>query len=295
MNQPEKADDANNPVQKIIGNGLRPTIWKEFKTRFDIANIYEFYASSEGNVAFTNIFNMDNTMGFGAGNVAVVKYDKEKEATVKDAQGFMVAAKVGEAGLLIGEITKATPFVGYTQQDKTEGAILRNVFKQGDSFYNTGDLVKNIGCKHYQFVDRLGDTFRWKGENVSTTEVENIISEYDEIAESVVYGVEIPHTNGRAGMASITPKSSEAELDFKGLYEMLAKELPPYAVPLFLRIKTTFDTTGTFKYKKSDLKNEGFEATKVKEPLYILLPKEKQYQPLTDEIYQKVINNEYRF
>ncbi|PCJ20802.1 MAG: long-chain-acyl-CoA synthetase [Gammaproteobacteria bacterium] len=295
MNQPEKADDANNPVQKIIGNGLRPTIWKEFKTRFDIANIYEFYASSEGNVAFTNIFNMDNTMGFGAGNVAVVKYDKENETTVKNAQGYMVSTDVGEAGLLIGEITKATPFVGYTQKDKTEGAILRNVFKQGDSFYNTGDLVKNIGCKHYQFVDRLGDTFRWKGENVSTTEVENIMSESDEIAESVVYGVEIPHTNGRAGMASITPKTPEVALDYKGLYEMLAKELPPYAVPLFLRIKTTFDTTGTFKYKKSDLKNEGFEAAKVKEPLYVLLPKEKQYQPLTDEIYQKIINNEYRF
>lgn len=295
MNQPQRPDDANNPVRKIIGNGLRPSIWKEFKSRFGIDNIYEFYASSEGNVAFTNIFNLDNTMGFGAGNVAVVKYDKEKDEPVKNSQGFLVPTQVGEPGLLIGRITKATPFVGYTQKDKTEGAILRNVFKAGDSYFNTGDLVKNIGCKHYQFVDRLGDTFRWKGENVSTTELENILSEHSKIAESVVYGVEIPNTNGRAGMASITPINPEEKLDFKELLQFVKAELPPYAIPLFLRVKTAFDTTGTFKYKKSDLKNEGFDPDKVNDSLYVLLPRENEYVPLTDEIHKKILSSDYQF
>ena len=295
LNAPEHPDDANNSVRTIIGNGLRPSIWKEFRKRFAIDTILEFYASSEGNVAFFNLFNLDETVGFGAGNVALVKYDKEKEETVKDANGFMIKADVGEAGLMLGKITKATPFIGYTQKDKTEKALFHNVFKEGDSYFNTGDLLRNVGCKHYQFVDRLGDTFRWKGENVSTTELENIFAEIKGISDSVVYGVEVPNTDGKAGMVSLTPIDPEQPVDLHKFLAHAVEELPPYAVPLFVRIKNEMDTTGTFKYKKSDLKKDGFNPESTAEPLHVLLPRTKEYVPLTSELYRDIHEGKYSF
>ena len=207
----------------------------------------------------------------------------------------MVKAAPGEAGLMLGKVTKATPFVGYTQKDKTEKALLHNVFKEGDAYFNTGDLLRNVGCKHYQFVDRLGDTFRWKGENVSTTELENIFAEIKGISDSVVYGVEVPNTDGKAGMVSITPVDPSQPVDLHKFLAHAVEELPPYAVPLFVRIKSEMDTTGTFKYKKSDLKKDGFDPSKVSEPLYVLLPKTKEYVPLSAEIYQGINAGKYSF
>ncbi|MGB7289949.1 MAG: long-chain-acyl-CoA synthetase [Candidatus Macondimonas sp.] len=295
LNRPPQPEDAENPVRMMIGNGLRPAIWREFRERFAIDNIYEFYASSEGNVAFLNLFNMDNTIGFGGGNIALVKYDKEADQPVRDAQGHLVPADDGEAGLLLGKITKATPFVGYTQKEKTEAALLRNVFKEGDVYFNTGDLIRHIGCRHYQFVDRTGDTFRWKGENVSTTELESILSSHPHIEEAVVYGVQIPNTDGRAGMAAITPAIPESELDFQGLLAFVRRELPPFAVPIFLRLRQQMETTGTFKYKKTDLKTDGFDVNKVADPLYVWLPGTDRYVLLTLPIYQAIQNGEYRY
>ncbi|HAR61822.1 MAG TPA: long-chain-acyl-CoA synthetase, partial [Alcanivorax sp.] len=155
------------------------------------------------NVAFTNVFNFDNTVGFSPVSYAIVKYDKEADEPVRDDKGFMIKVGKGESGLMLGEITDKTPFDGYTDKDKTEKAIFRDVFKKGDAWFNTGDMMRDIGFRHAQFVDRLGDTFRWKGENVSTTEVEQILDGFEQIVESVVYGVEIPGTNGRAGMAEL--------------------------------------------------------------------------------------------
>lgn len=295
LNRPPQDDDPDNPVRMMIGNGLRPTIWKEFRRRFDIENIYEFYASSEGNVAFMNIFNLDNTIGFGGGNIALIKYDKDLEQPVRGADGFMVPAAKGEPGLLLGKVTKATPFVGYTQKEKTEAALLRNVFKEGDVYFNTGDLVRDIGCRHFQFVDRTGDTFRWKGENVSTTEVESIIGTYPHLAEAVVYGVQIPNTDGRAGMAALTPGDGVTELDFKALWEYLHQELPHYAMPIFLRLRESMDTTGTFKYKKADLKKEAFNPDEISDPIYVWLPGTHEYVELTHDIYHAIENGEYRY
>ncbi len=201
--QPEKPNDADNPVHTIVGNGLRPSIWKQFKARFGIERVVELYASSEGNVAFTNVFNFDNTVGFSPVSYAIVKYDKEADEPVRDKNGHMIKVGKGESGLMLGEITDKTPFDGYTDPEKTEKAIFRDVFKKGDAWFNTGDMMRDIGFRHAQFVDRLGDTFRWKGENVSTTEVEQILDGFEQIVESVVYGVEIPGTNGRAGMAEL--------------------------------------------------------------------------------------------
>lgn len=292
LNQPPRPTDGHHSLQKMFGNGLRPGIWKEFKQRFKVPHILEFYGASEGNTGFMNIFNLDNTVGIG--KAVLVKYDKEKEDVVRDANGHLIKVETGEPGLLIGEITPKTPFIGYTQKDKTEKAILRNVFKKGDAWFNTGDMLRGIGCAHYQFVDRLGDTFRWKGENVSTTQVENLLGSHPSIAGCAVYGVEIPDTNGKAGMATITPHP-EKETDFEELLSYMVENLPPYAVPVFIRIKTEIDITGTFKYKKADLKKEGYNVNDISEPLYASLPGKNKFEPLTVEIYSGISRGEYRF
>ena len=151
------------------------------------------------NIGFTNVFNFDNTVGFTPATYAIVRYDLDNDQAIRGKKGFLQKAQKGEPGLLISEISAKWPFDGYTDPAKSEAAILRNVFKQGDAWFNTGDLMRDIGCKHAQFVDRLGDTFRWKGENVSTTEVENVLGAFPGVEDAVVYGVEIPGTNGRCG------------------------------------------------------------------------------------------------
>ncbi len=291
---PAKPEDRAHRVTKMVGNGMRPNIWGPFKQRFGIDEVYELYASSEGNIGFSNIFNFDNTVGFSPLPYAIVKYDKENEAPERNKDGFLMKAARGEAGLLIGKITDRTPFDGYTDPAKNESCIMQNVFEIGDRYFNTGDLVRDIGFRHAQFVDRLGDTFRWKGENVSTTEVENLICSIPEIAEAVVYGVEIPNTNGRAGMAAITPQNGMT-IDFKELLAGFKKEMPAYAIPVFLRLQQLMETTGTFKYQKNNLKKENYDPVLAKEPLYVWLPNTDSYQPLTAEIWQKIQDKAYRF
>ncbi|MBF1800178.1 long-chain-acyl-CoA synthetase [Alloalcanivorax profundimaris] len=293
--QPEKPDDADNPVRTIVGNGLRPGIWKAFKKRFDIDRVAEFYTASESNVAFTNVFNFDNTVGFSPVGYAIVKYDKEADQPVRDKNGHMIRVNKGEAGLMLGEITEKTPFDGYTDPEKTEKSIFRDAFKKGDAWFNTGDMMRDIGFRHAQFVDRLGDTFRWKGENVSTTEVEQILDGFEQIVESVVYGVEIPATDGRAGMAELRLDRPHGEADWAGLSAYLGRELPPYAIPVFLRVTDGgVETTGTFKHQKNTLKEEKYDLERVDDPVYVLLPGEHRYQPLTPEIQQAIDGGEYR-
>ncbi|AJD48474.1 long-chain-acyl-CoA synthetase [Isoalcanivorax pacificus W11-5] len=294
--QPGKPNDRDNRVHVIVGNGLRPSIWKQFKDRFGIERVVELYASSEGNVAFTNVFNFDNTVGFSPVSYAIVKYDKEREEPIRGNDGFLIKVGKGEAGLLIGEITDKTPFDGYTDKEKTEKSILRNVFVKGDAYFDTGDMMRDIGFKHAQFVDRLGDTFRWKGENVSTTEVEQILDGAEGVVETVVYGVEIPNTNGRAGMAEIRLDTGHEQFDFQALCDYLQRELPPYAIPVFLRIANhPVDTTGTFKHQKNKLKEEKYDLGKHEDPVYVLLPGERCYQRLTTEIQQGIDGGQYRF
>lgn len=295
MEQPEKPNDRDHKATKIIGNGMRPNVWVPFKQRFGIEEVLELYASSEGNVGFNNMFNFDNTVGMSPVPYAIVRYDKENDRPFRNARGFMEKVKTGEAGLLIGEITDKSPFKGYTDPEKTEKVILRDVFKKGDSYFNTGDIMRDIGFKHAQFVDRTGDTYRWKGENVSTTEVEVIMDGFNGIVETVVYGVEIPNTNGRCGMASIRLTVPEEKFDFKGLAGHLRRELPHYAVPLFLRLAEQMDTTGTFKHQKAKLKEEAFYREKVGAPVYVLLPGSDEYIRLTHEIETNIIENKYRF
>ena len=297
MDAPASDLERGHRVTKMIGNGMRPNIWSKFKTRFGVQEILELYASSEGNVGFSNVFNFDNTVGFSPTPYAVIQFDKEKNEPVRDAKGKCMKVKKGEVGLLIGKITRRSPFDGYTDPEKNKAVMMQNVFKQGDAYFNTGDLVRDIGFRHAQFVDRLGDTFRWKGENVSTTEVENIVSDYEKIAEAVVYGVEIPHTNGRAGMAAITLNEG-CQLDEHDLRQMLIqfkKAMPAYAVPVFLRIQKQMQTTGTFKYQKNTLKTQGFDLKQCDEKILVLLPNQSAYCELTQEIYDNIQQYQYRF
>ncbi|MEG0197832.1 MAG: long-chain-acyl-CoA synthetase [Acinetobacter sp.] len=297
MDAPTSELEHGHRVKKMIGNGMRPNIWDKFKQRFGVEEILELYASSEGNVGFSNIFNFDNTVGFSPTPYAIIEFDKESNAPVKDAQGWCKKVKKGEVGLLVGKITRRSPFDGYTDPEKNKSVIMKDVFTQGDSFFNTGDLVRDIGFRHAQFVDRLGDTYRWKGENVSTTEVENAVSEYEKIAEAVVYGVEIPNTNGRAGMAAIT-LADHAEFTQQDLQQMATefkKCLPAYAVPVFLRIQVHVETTGTFKYQKNKLKEQAFDPNKTDERLLVLLPNATEYCDLTAEIFNNIQAYQYRF
>ncbi|AMO75447.1 long-chain-acyl-CoA synthetase [Pseudomonas citronellolis] len=294
LNQPACEEERDNSLTCMIGNGLRPSIWGEFKARFGIERITEFYAASEGNIGFTNVFNFDNTVGFSPATYAIVRYDLENDRPLRDAKGFMEKVGKGESGLLISEISDKWPFDGYTDPAKTQAVIYRDVFKKGDAWFNTGDLMRDLGFKHTQFVDRLGDTFRWKGENVSTTEVENVLGAFPGVEDAVVYGVEIPGTDGRCGMAALRLAPGQA-LDGKALAEHLDRELPAYAVPLFLRLLQQVETTGTFKYKKADLKSAGFDPRQVGEALFVRLPGEVDYRLLDEGVFGAIQRGEHRF
>ena len=296
VDQPPSADDSQHRVKKMIGNGLRPGAWGEFKTRFGVNHICELYAASDGNIGFTNILNFDNTVGFSLMSWELAAYDHDSGAPIRDAKGFMRKVAKGEQGLLLAKIDDKAPLDGYTDPQKTEKVVLHDVFEKGDRYFNTGDLLRNIGFGHAQFVDRLGDTYRWKGENVSTTEVENILLQHPNISEAVAYGVEIRNTNGRAGMAAITPAESLATLDFSELLAFAREQMPAYAVPLFLRVKVKMETTGTFKYQKTRLKDEAFDPGKTgDDPIYAWLPGTQTYVQVTAQLLADIHGGAFRY
>ena len=296
VDQPPSADDSRHDVKKMIGNGLRPGAWNEFKTRFAVNHICELYAASDGNIGFTNILNFDNTIGFSLMSWELVAYDHDSGAPIREANGLMRKVTKGEQGLLLAKIDDKAPLDGYTDPQKTAKVVLEDVFEKGDRYFNTGDLLRNIGFGHAQFVDRLGDTYRWKGENVSTTEVENILLQHPHISEAVAYGVEIRNTNGRAGMAAITPAESLATLDFSELLAFAREQMPAYAVPLFLRVKVKMETTGTFKYQKTRLKDEAFDPGRTgDDPIYAWLPGTQTYVQVTEQLLSDIHGGKYRY
>jgi citronellyl-CoA synthetase len=294
LDQPVRPGDAANPIRVMVGNGLRPSIWQAFKQRFAVERVVELYASSEGNIGFTNLLNLDNTVGFSPYPYAIVRYDQEREAPLRE-NGHLQRVAKGEAGLLLGKITDKSPFHGYTNTRDTERCILRDVFEPGDAWFNTGDLMRDMGFRHAQFVDRLGDTFRWKGENVSTTQVEAVLDGVAEVSETVVYGVEVANTNGRAGMACIRLACAPEDFDFQALLTHLRQELPAYAVPLFLRLSAEMETTGTFKHKKAPLKEQAYDLERCSDPLYAWLPGSDRYVPLTRELQVAIAAGHYRY
>ncbi|MAD46591.1 MAG: long-chain-acyl-CoA synthetase [Oceanospirillaceae bacterium] len=284
--QPTDKDRRHN-IRVIIGNGLRADIWMEFKQRFGIHHVNEFYGASECNLVFTNALNLDQTAGICPLSYNIVAYDIESDQPVRNDKGFMEPVKKGHSGLLITEVNDKQPFDGYTDEEASNKKLFRDVFKKGDCWFNTGDLVINQGYKHVAFADRLGDTFRWKGENVATTEVESILMEFPGVEHAVVYGVEIPHTDGRAGMAALTMKPGY-QPDWSSLTRHLREKLPAYAVPVFIRLQPQEEITGTFKYRKVELKNDAYHLDKVAVPVMYLAAGQTDYEPLTDSLWQDI-------
>ncbi|GAA3957636.1 long-chain-acyl-CoA synthetase [Gordonia caeni] len=256
LSQPEKSTDRQHAVRVIVGNGLRAEIWDEFAERFGIDRVVEFYSASEMNLAFVNAFNAKRTAGFCPLPFKVVEYEADGSAK-RGADGRLREVPKGEPGLLVAEISERVPLDGYTDQRETEKKVIRDAFKDGDSYFNSGDLVRQQGFLHIAFVDRLGDTFRWKGENVATTQVESALGTFPAVEQAAVYGVAVPGCDGRAGMAALTLREG-AEFDGAALAAHLYEKLPGYSMPLFLRMVDNIEATTTFKTRKVELREEGF-------------------------------------
>ena len=289
MNQPERPDDRDHSVERILGNGLRPDIFKQFRERFGIERITEFYGASEGNIAFLNLLNKNCSIGFTTAEFALAAYDVEADEILREDSGKVVRAEPGEPGLLLGKITPETLFEGYTDTSANEGKIVRDVLELGDTWFNSGDLIREVdvgwtaGLKHYQFIDRVGDTFRWKSENVSTNEVGEILNTYPQVEISNVFGVSVPGAEGRAGMAAVKLHDGES-LDLRGISQHVRESLPSYARPVFIRVLQEMQVTGTFKLKKTDLQDAGFDLDKVGgDSIYVLKPGGTDYEPLSEE------------
>lgn len=294
LNQPPTGSDRDHAVRLITGNGLRPEIWGAFQQRFGIERIYEFYGASESNIAFINAFGVDRTAGFTPMAFAIVEYDIDADEPVRQgARQRMRRVGRGNVGLLISKVTNRRPFDGYTDPKASERKLLRNVFREGDCWLNTGDLVRDQGLRHIQFVDRTGDTFRWKGENVATGEIEGVLAKLPGIEHGVVYGVQVPDHDGRAGMAAVTLRDGQ-DFDGRVLASGLCEALPAYAVPVFIRLRTEHDTTGTFKYRKVELKAEGFDPVAVTDPIYVLLDRDVGYQRLTTQMVEDITSGAVR-
>ena len=300
MNAPERAAEREHKVRACLGNGLRPDIYEAFQKRFGIRAVYEFYGSTEGNAVMLN-------MDFRAGAVgripgwaasrfpmALAAYDVDADAHPRDAQGFARAAKPGEIGELVAEIRNdpslpAARFDGYADKAATEAKILRNLFRKDDVWFRSGDLMKRDARGYYYFIDRIGDTFRWKGENVATTEVAETISSFPGVKEALVYGVAAKGYEGRAGMAALVAEDV-ARFDLAGLRAHLEAALPGYARPLFLRFQPELDATGTFKPKKSALVAEGFDPNVIADPLYFDDRVAGAYRRLDAELHGAIVS-----
>ncbi|HEY2068312.1 MAG TPA: long-chain-acyl-CoA synthetase [Rhizomicrobium sp.] len=299
LNAPPSPHEREHGLRVITGNGLRPEIWPAFQERFAIPKIIEFYGATEGNVS---MLNYDGKVG-AVGRVPwymrrlvtnrIVRFDIEHEMPVRGADGFCIECVPGEVGEAIGQITEEAgkTFDGYTKATDTEKKVLRNVFAAGDAWFRTGDLMRRDEHDYFYFVDRIGDTFRWKGENVATSEVSEALGVVPGVLEANVYGVAVPGQDGRAGMAAIVAAPG---FDVAGLAPRLAGNLPAYAQPLFLRLQPEIDITGTFKQKKGDLVKEGFDPATIKDPLYWLDPATGKYEPMDAARYAQIIGGQVK-
>jgi fatty-acyl-CoA synthase len=288
LNQPEKPTDRQHKVRVIAGNGLRPAFWDQFTSRFGIDRVCEFYAASEGNTAFVNILNMPKTAGVCPTPVAFVEYDPETGDPLRDDKGRVRKVPSGEPGLLLSKVSNFQPFDGYTDSQASEKKLVRNAFRDGDVWFNTGDLMRSQGFGHAAFTDRLGDTFRWKGENVATTQVEAAVAHDPNVEECTVFGVEVQGAGGRAGMAAIQLKEG-TDFDGKSLAKAVYEHLPGYAVPLFVRIVESLEYTSTFKSKKVDLRKQGY-GPDVDDQIYVLSGRDDGYVEFYDSYPDEVRN-----
>jgi fatty-acyl-CoA synthase len=302
VNTPTCEAEALHKIESCGGNGLRPDVWDEFSRRFGINNIVEFYGASEGNFGLLNLDGKPGAVGRltgripGHDEIKIVRYDVENDELYRDMNGFCLECDHNEAGEAIRLIssadgTRGVKFEGYTNDQANEKKVLHNVFKKGDIYYRSGDLLKKDKDGYFYFVDRIGDTFRWKGENVATSEVSEIMSRCGGLDEANVYGVMVPRNDGRAGMATITVSEP---FDLETLADIVDQHLPIYARPQFIRIGSAMETTGTFKYRKVDLQRDGFDPGLINDALYYRDPKDGHYKALNSDVYENICNGEIR-
>ena len=301
VNSPSHPRETGHILRLCCGNGLQPDIWDEFQRRFRIPRILEFYASTEGNVSLYNCEGKSGAIGrvppFLAHRfpVALVKCD-DTGKPLRDASGFCVRCPPNEIGEAIGEIGDGeephmNQFEGYTDEGASESKVLRNVFADGDRWFRTGDLMRRDAAGFFYFVDRAGDTFRWKGENVSTTEVAQAVAACRGVREAVVYGVAIPGLEGRAGMAAVI---TDPDFSLEAFRQHIATALPSYARPIFVRIARTLQITGTFKPAKGQLVTEGYDPTRTDDPIYFYDRAAEAFVKLGADQYAAILNGEAR-
>jgi fatty-acyl-CoA synthase len=297
-NQPVNDEDRNHKIRLIFGNGLRPDVWDDMMDRFKVGGVLEFYGATEGNVSFFNFDGRRGAIGRLPGylkkkfNIRIVKFDVETEMPIRGTDGCCIEVAPGEVGECIGQIANdaRSNFTGYADKAATEKKVLHDVFDKGDAWFRTGDLMRMDGDGYIYFVDRIGDTFRWKGENVATSEVAERLTGVPGVLEVNVYGVKIGDLDGKAGMASLVVGP---EFDISTLAEHVDREMPSYARPIFVRLQGEIETTGTFKYRKIDLVTEGFDPALVRDPLYFRDPA-KGYVKITKAIHTKLMAGGYK-
>jgi solute carrier family 27 fatty acid transporter 1/4 len=303
--QPVKPTEKQHKIKLMFGNGLRPNIWKEFVERFQIKNICELYGATEGNA---NLCNFDNTIGacgflpiistvLPVLPMSLIKVNEETGEIIRDKNGLCIKCMPGESGEMVGKIIKNNPlkdFTGYLSEKDTRKKQIKDVFSKGDVGFSSGDILYMDEKGYIFFKDRTGDTFRWKGENVSTTEVEAIIHKIIGLKDATVYGVEIPNTDGRAGMAAIVDVDIENTL--KSLNEKLKEMLPAYARPLFIRFCHNVETTGTYKLKKAQLQKESFDPVQCgTDKVYYFETSSNSFKLLTAKSYEDIIQGRIKY
>ncbi|CAI5454641.1 unnamed protein product [Caenorhabditis angaria] len=299
--QKQTPEEKQHKVRMMWGNGLRAEIWTDFVNRFNIEKIGELYGSTEGNSNIVNLDNKKGACGFmpiypmigSLYPVRLIKVDEETGELVRDKKGLCVPCRPGELGEMVGVIKKKDAllkFEGYVNSGDTQKKIYTNVFKNGDECFASGDILFWDELGYLYFKDRRGDTFRWKGENVSTTEVEGILQPVMEVEDATVYGVEVGKNEGRAGMAGVVLKEgTDVDLFLTEITKRLTENLASYAVPVFIRLCKEVDRTGTFKLKKLDLQKAGFDLVKCKgDRVFYWSAPDKKYKEL-DENMQKDI------
>jgi fatty-acyl-CoA synthase len=276
LHSPPQPEEILHKLRLCCGNGLRAEVWEAFQSRFRIPQILEYYAATEGSFS---LYNCEGRIG-AIGRippylshrlpVALVQFDVKTDIPARNQSGYCVRCAPNEVGEALGEIIDAGGaesgrFEGYTDPDASKRKILRDVFVHGDAWYRTGDLMRQDERGFFYFVDRVGDTYRWKGENVSTSEVAAVIAASPGVTDAVVYGVAIPNTDGRAGMAALVV---DAEFNLGAFRRHVLDRLPAYARPLFLRLVPSIALTGTFKLNKQELARQGYDPAVVNDVLY---------------------------
>src|SRR5271163_417129 len=294
--------EAQHQLRLACGNGLSADVWEKFQSRFHVPQILEFYAATEANFS---LFNCEGKVGAIGRipsflrqrlSVALVKFDHDAQVPLRAEDGHCIRCSTNEVGEAISQIVEdATSgggrFEGYADKAATEKKILRNVFAKGDAWYRSGDLMRKDESGFFYFVDRIGDTFRWKGENVSTVEVAAQVTSFPDVAEAVVYGVTIPGNEGRAGMVAAVVRDN---FDLAAFHRHLVKELPDYARPLFLRILKTIETTSTFKPRKSDLTHESYDPSTTTDAIYFNDPVRQAFVKIDSELLEKIRAGQFR-